>query len=209
MRTVPRQLNKTETAILGYLVKNMTREFSIKSISDGIRTAYPTVHRNMKGLEKKGIVRIKVINKTQTLCSIDRSRPDNASVIAAIEFQERDAFLSGKPWLKAIVDDVRGRAGNSYSFLLFGSLVRGEARPSSDVDMLFLVNTLDDQKRMLGAAEGAGRLTNREIHPVVMTYQAFFDALKEKQQNLPKEVLENHIIIYGAESFHMGLIMNA
>ncbi len=206
----PHQFNRTENAILGYLVRNMTKEFSIKAIADGIKKSYPVVHRNMKTLQKKGIVRVKAINKTQTLCSIDNSKAGNVSVIATAEFRIRDAFLADKPQLKAILDDVLSRVGgNSYSFLLFGSHARGEAKPSSDVDMLFLANAMDDQKGMLSAAEGAGRLTNREIHPVVMTYRAFFGALREKQQNLPKEVLEKHIIIYGAESFHMGLVMNA
>jgi len=203
------QFNKTETVILGYLVRNMTREFSIKSISDGIRTAYPTVHRNIKGLGKEGIVKIRVINKTQTLCSIDTSKVENVSIIANVEFQIRDAFLANKPQLKAILDDILAKiAENSFSFLLFGSYAKGDAKPSSDIDMLFLVNTNDDESRMLRAAEGAGKLTNKKIHPVVMIYPAFFSALKEKEQTLQKEVIENHIIVYGAEAFHRGLMLN-
>jgi len=204
------QFSKTETAILRYLVSNITKEFSIMAISDSIRTAYPTVHRNIKGLAEKGIVRIKVVNKTQSLCSIDITKPDNVGMIATIEFMERDIFLSDKPQIKAMLDDILSRiAGNSFSFLLFGSYARGETKPSSDIDLLFLVNTANDEKRTHIAVEGASRLTNRKIHPIVLTYPAFFSALKEKEQTLPKEILEKHIIIYGAEAFYRGLVMNA
>ena len=204
------QFNKTEVAILEFLISRLHNEYSIAAISKGTKRPYPIIRKNVLELERKHILRIKRINPTQTLCSLAIDNPDNLAAFAYMEFLKASDFFSRNREIKSIADDILKRIeGNSFTLIVFGSQVKGRAKQESDIDLLFLVSSIGDQGRMLSAAEGAGRLTNREIHPTVMTYSGFFSALDEKSQNLPKEIRENHIIAYGAEAFYRGLIANA
>jgi predicted nucleotidyltransferase len=199
--------NKTETAILEFLIRNLLKEYSITAIAKGTKKSYPIIRKNAINLEKKHIMKIKRINPTQTLCSLALENPDNVAAFSCMEFTQTSEFFSRNKGIKSIADDVLKRIeGVSFTMIIFGSCARGNAGPKSDIDMLFIVPVTEDQGSIISAVEGAGRLTNREIHPVVMAYSAFFGALREKGQNLSKEVVENHIIVYGAEAFHRGLI---
>ncbi len=203
------QLNKTETSILRFLVRNITEEFSIKVISEGIKKSYPSVRNNTLALEKKRAIRIKRLNKTHSLCNLDLTNPDNVGVFSSIDFLERDEFFAKNKDMKVILDDVMNKiSGNSFTLILFGSYVKGNYKPDSDIDIILLVSTMEDEKRMQSAVSAAEMLTNRKIHGIVLTYTDFYGLLKKSGANLAKEVLENHIIVYGAESFYRGLVTN-
>jgi len=204
------RLTKTSERILEFLLGNMTKEFSMNAISEAVGISYPLVRERILELSKVGIVNIKEINPTQSLCSLNTKNNDNVSIFSYVEFLRKDKFLSRKKELKTITDDILGRiTDNSFTMILFGSHARSGERPSSDIDILFLVSSISDESRVKNAVGTADRLTSRKIHAITMAYDDFFDALKKGSANLPKEVLENHIIVYGAEAFYRSLAMLA
>ena len=203
------QLNKTETSILRFLVRNITKEFSIKAMSEGIKKSYPSVRKNVLALEKKRVIEIRSLNQTHTLCNLNLTNPDNVGTFSTIDFLERDEFFAKNKEIKAILDDIMNKiSSNSFTLILFGSYAKGNYRSGSDLDMLFLVSSMGDEKRMLSAVSAAEMLTNRKIHGIVMTYADFYGLLKKSGANLAKEILNDHIIVYGAESFYRGLVTN-
>lgn len=201
-------LTVTDVRILEFLLENVTTEFSINKISEAIEISYPPVRERVLVLHKRGIINIREINPTQSLCSINAKNSDNVSVFSYVEFLRKEKFLSGKKELKTIADDILGRiAGNSFAMILFGSRVKGRETASSDIDILFLVSSANDESRIMNAVATAERLTNRKIHAITMLYNDFFESLKKGNATLPKEVLENHIIVYGAEAFYRSLVI--
>jgi len=201
-------LTSTDVRILEFLLENITKEFSINRISEAIEISYPPVRERMLELHKRGIINIKEINPTQSLCSVNAKNSDNVSIFSYVEFLRKEKFLSGKKELKTIADDVLGRiSGNSFTMILFGSHAKGKETASSDIDILFLVSSAGDESRIMNAVATAERLTNRKIHPITMMYDDFFESLKKGSATLPKEVMENHIIVYGAEAFYRSLVI--
>jgi DNA-binding Lrp family transcriptional regulator len=201
-------LTSTDVRILEFLLENVTKEFSINRISEAIRISYPPVRGRMLKLHKRGIINIKEINPTQSLCSVNAKSSDNIGVFSYVEFLRKEKFFSGKKELKTIADDILGRiAGNSFIMILFGSHAKGKEIASSDIDILFLVSSAGDESEIMNAVATAERLTNRKIHTITMTYDDFFESLKKGSATLPKEVLENHIIVYGAEAFYRSLVI--
>jgi DNA-binding Lrp family transcriptional regulator len=201
-------LTSTDVRILEFLLENVTKEFSINKISEAIGISYPPVRERMLELHKRGIINVREINPTQSLCSVNAKNSDNISVFSYVEFLRKEKFLSVKKELKTIADDILSRiTGNSFTMILFGSHVKGREAPSSDIDILFLVSSAGDESRITKAVATAERLTNRKIHTITMTYDDFFDSLKKGSATLPKEVLENHIIVYGAEAFYRSLVI--
>ena len=126
-----------------------------------------------------------------------------------MEFLRKEKFLSDRNELKAVADDILGRiSGNSFTMILFGSHAKGRDKPSSDIDIIFLLSSAGDEGRIMDAVATAGRLTNRKVHAITMTYDDFFASLKSGSAILPKEVMEKHIIFYGAEAFYRSLVIH-
>lgn len=202
------QLTKTDARIMGFLLDNIANEFSINKIAESIKISYPSVRERVLELSKRGIVIIREINPTQSLCSLNTKSSSNVSIFSYVEFLRKDKFLSRKKELKTITDDILNRiAGNSFTLILFGSHVRSREVPSSDIDILFLLSSISDESRAMNAAATAERLTNRKIHAITMLYNDFFESLKKGSASLSREVLESHIIVYGAEAFYRSLVI--
>ncbi|MFH1977966.1 MAG: nucleotidyltransferase domain-containing protein [Candidatus Aenigmatarchaeota archaeon] len=202
------QLTKTDVRILKFFIKNIAKEFSINNISDKIEITYPTVWERILELKKRDIVKIKEINPTQKLCSLNTRNNNNVSIFSYIEFLRKDDFFTRKKELKTITDDILNRInGNSFTLILFGSHVKSKETASSDIDILLLIPSMKDENRVMNSIATAERLTNRKMHTVSMTYNDFFDSLKKESATLSKEVLENHIIVYGAEAFYRAMMM--
>lgn len=201
-------LTKTDVRILKFLIKHITNEFSINMISDKIEVAYPSVRERVLELKKKGIVNIKEINPRQNLCSLNLKNNNNVSVFSYIEFLKREEFFLRKKELKNITDDILGRIkGNSFTLILFGSYAKNRDMDSSDIDILALLPAAKDETHIMNSIATTERLTTKKVHAISMTYDDFFGSLKNPS-GLSREVLENHIIIYGAEAFYRGLTMH-
>lgn len=201
------QLTKTDMAILGFLIKNVVREYSIRMISESIDKAYPGVRENVLKLSKENVINVSKINPKQNLCSLNLKNIDNIPVFSYVEAMRRSDYFSIKKGMKTIVDDILNKIeGNSFTLMIFGSHVKKKEKPQSDIDILLLIPSTEDEKRVMSAVSSAERLTNRKLHSIVMTYNGFLDSLGD-ESSLPREVLENHIIAYGSEAFYRSLIL--
>jgi predicted nucleotidyltransferase len=205
--TVSFQLSNTDTLVLKFLIKNITKEFSIKMISEGVGKSYPTVWESVVKLKGDGIINVREINATQSLCSLDLKSDGNISIFSFVEYIAKREFFSKKTELKSITDDMLKRvSGNSFTLLLFGSQIKGSESEDSDIDVLVLVPTISERRRFESAVNGAQMLTNRKIDATFMAYDDFFKSLKTGDSNLSKEVFGGHVIVYGAEAFYRSLV---
>jgi predicted nucleotidyltransferase len=198
------QLNRTDVRILEFLLGNLEKDSSMNGIAEGIKVSYPAVRERTILLREKGVTSIREVNPTQSLCRASVDNAGNASVFSYVEFLRKERFMAGKKELKATVEDILGGiAESSFTMILFGSHAKGKERPSSDIDILFLTDGNED--RIMDAVATAGRLTKRKIHAITMTYDDFFRPNKKGAAGLQREVLESHVIVYGAEAFYRML----
>jgi hypothetical protein len=58
------------------------------------------------------------------------------------------------------------------------------------------------EKEVSTAIASIERISPIGIHETILTYDDFIEMLKERERNVAKEVLENHVIFYGAEAFY-------
>lgn len=201
------QLTKTDVSILRFLIKNITKEYSIKMISENIKKAYPGVRENVLKMREESIIIVREINPTQNLCSLNLEDTDNINVFSYVESLEKDDYFSKNQDLKIIISDILDRIeGNSFTMMLFGSHVKRKEKINSDIDMLFLIPSIEDEGRIMNAVNSAERLTNKKIHAVVIAYDDFLNSISD-EASLPREILENHIITYGAEAFYRSLML--
>ena len=110
------------------------------------------------------------------------------------ERKESDYFLKKEPQFKVLKDELPNK---DYSLILFGSRAEGKGREKSDID-LCIINK--DGKKNVNFSKFE-LLFKVEANPVYLSNKEFKQMLKEEEQNLAKEIIKKHIILYGEEYF--------
>jgi predicted nucleotidyltransferase len=85
--------------------------------------------------------------------------------------------------------------------ILFGSHVKGITSERSDLDILFVIPNRLLEKEVLSVVGSVERISPIGIHEITLTSDEFIELLKHKTSNIAWEVVDNHIIPYGAQVF--------
>jgi len=192
-------LTKTEVAILKFLTGKLTAYSTIREIAKNINQDYRITYYSVQNLAKKGIVE-KVRKANITLCKI--SLMADAQILSYIEYLRAVEFLHRFREIKLIKDELLSKISiHSFTAILFGSYVKGTYKKQSDLDLLFLIPDKKFEKEISIAVASVERISPMGIHETVLTYENFAELLKEKE-NISREILEGHIILYGGEAFY-------
>ena len=173
------------------LGKNINNEIPIRQLSKESKVPYTTAHRlvknnrNLFNITQKGNIK---------LCSLNLKDSITKNYLILAERKESDYFLKKEPQFKVLKDELPNK---DYSLILFGSRAEGKGREKSDID-LCIINK--DGKKNVNFSKFE-LLFNVEANPVYLSNKEFKQMLKEEEQNLAKEIIKKHIILYGEEYF--------
>ena len=88
------------------------------------------------------------------------------------------------------------------SIVLFGSLAKGTDSKKSDIDLFILVPSKKKYDEIIDMeCVALSRSFGAEINPMVSEPTNLLTMLKDKEHNVAKEILNNKIILFGAEKF--------
>ena len=173
------------------LGKNINNEIPIRQLSKESKVPYTTAHRlvknnrNLFNITQKGNIK---------LCSLNLKDSITKNYLILAERKESDYFLKKEPQFKVLKDELPNK---DYSLILFGSRAEGKGREKSDID-LCIINK--DGKKNVNFSKFE-LLFKVEANPVYLSNKEFKQMLKEEEQNLAKEIIKKHIILYGEEHF--------
>mgnify|MGYP001581947394 CR=1 FL=1 len=173
------------------LGKNINNEIPIRQLSKESKVPYTTAHRLVKNnralfnITQKGNIKLVSLNFKDSITK-------NYLILA--ERNESDSFLKKEPQFKVLKGEL---PKEDYSLILFGSRAEGKGREKSDID-LCIINK--DGKKNVNFSKFE-LLFKVEINPIYLSYKEFKQMLKEEEQNLAKEIIKKHIILYGEEYF--------
>ena len=87
-----------------------------------------------------------------------------------------------------------------YSIFLYGSIVKGNLRPESDIDILIILNKHDKitEEKIFNIAAELSSKSNKTISSVIMDIK---EINKEKNGQFIKSVKANMELIYGKKPF--------
>ena len=193
------QLEKTDFEVLGFLIENLNKEFSIKEISEKLKKPYVKIHSSINRLFDKKIVKEEVKGKSH-YCSIDYK--NNIDVVCFINSQKVKEFILKNKKVRLIIDDVISSIKiPDYTLLIFGSYAKGSADKHSDLDIAVITSSEDNEEvgRVINSKK---RSSSLDIHSLEFTYKEFIEMLKSKEMNVGKEIVKNHIILKGCEQFY-------
>ncbi len=183
--------------ILRFLIENKEKTFSMYELAKVLKIDYKLLYINIKKLKVEKSIDVENL-KSQKRCSFKNSFNEDVFIV---ESERRNDILKKKEF-KAIYEKLNG-VNKQFIILLFGSHVKGTASKNSDIDLL-LISNLEDTK----VIEEKLEVLPLKIHLTPITYKAFMDMLKTKEQTVVSEALKKNILLFGIEDYYR-LIQNA
>ncbi len=156
----------------------------------------PRTLRVLRKLVKQGILEVRTEANVKYY-SLKRTSLVYVT-LGIVEYGCTLLFLAKNKTLARTLDMFKEKYVDYSVMLIFGSIVKGYATKTSDIDMLLLKENVSqsDIKKVEDVIDLVNGRTGLKISPYFMTVDEF-----KKKNELAKQVIEHHILIEGAELF--------
>jgi len=207
---MPESLTPKVISILRAMYSNFEKWYYTRELAKLAKVSSWSVSRQFSRLVKEGMVeqrsegrekfyRLNLLNaKTRKICEL-------------FETEKRESFFKENRRLAWILEDFTKKASDFVpeiqSVVLFGSTARGQATPGSDIDVLVIVPTYDEQrfKQLMNSIDGLASEVSgrhpRKLATVVMMAKDFEQGLKDKKRFVI-DVLKDGIVLLGEERYY-------
>lgn len=182
--------------IINYLGKNLGKRFTMHELSKLVSIPYASFYRTVQRMND--ILDVEVVGKAKTVRLKTRNPVVKAHLIVSSD-EEKKEFLLKQPVIKKIVNEIE----TQDIVILFGSYAKGKETEKSDVDLL-VVNKNGKKSISFSKYEV---LFRKKINPLFITAKEFKKMLQDKEENVGKQALKDHIILNNPEWF-WGLVLN-
>ena len=196
-------MNNIKLKIVALFSKDFGKELTIHQIKNELKRSYHLIYDNATELIEQNILN-KKIRGHSTICSLNLKNEKTKALLILNSIDEKEQFLNKKA-IKSLFEKLVNNTANKIellSIVLFGSYAKGVETESSDIDLLIISDKKDKNnlvQREIGALE---TMYDYKINQIVVTTKMFKDMITSKAElNVGKETLNNHIILYGAETF--------
>lgn len=154
-----------------------------------LRILRKLVAQNILEVHMEAHVKYYSLKKSSSVCT----------VLAMIEYNRSSIFFHKNKTIKRALDLFQEKQDDSFVMLLFGSRVKGYSIQHSDVDLLFIKERVSKQDIKKGeqVSDFIHGRTGLQVSPYYMSVEEF-----TKKNALAKEVIDQHIILHGAEFFY-------
>lgn len=182
--------------IINYLGKNIGGHFTMHELSKLVSIPYASFYRTVQ--QMKDVINIEPIGRSKTI-SLKINNPVLKAYLNISSDEERIEFLQRQPVIKKITNEL----DTKFIVVLFGSYAKGKETETSDIDIL-VINK--DGKKSLSFSKYE-LLFKKKINPIFITRKEFKGMLKDKEENVGKQALKEHIILNNPEGF-WGCVLN-
>lgn len=189
-------LTKNQFKIMEVFVSNITTVFSIREIARILNMNNSLAHRSIKPLIEKNI-----LNKNDK-GFLHLNYKENHEIISFVEYIRRNIFLEKNKTINLLKKDiVKNLPYEYFVFLIFGSTVTN-SKPR-DLDLLLIIEKTNEIEQAEKYLYNIIQNYNLNSEILVVSFESVFEMLKSRDdKNVMNEVLNKHIILYGAELFY-------
>ena len=186
--------DSAEEKIMGLFLDLKKHYFSEISKKTGL--SRPRTLRALRKLAAAGILEVSAEANVKFYSFT--KKPLTYVAAAMIEYSKSLDFLDKNKTLKRSLEMFRAEYMDYLIMIIFGSYAKGHATKTSDIDLLLIKDgfTKEDVKKveeLFGIINGR---TGLKISPYLMSMVEF-----DQKKAFVKEIIENHIILEGAEVF--------
>ncbi|MFH1916722.1 MAG: hypothetical protein ABIJ21_05635, partial [Nanoarchaeota archaeon] len=193
-RTIQEQVYKCY--LFSAPINNITKRFSIREIARKLKMNVSLAHRNMLPLiEEKYLLKD---DKGYLFLNFRK----NHEVLSYCEYLRRNEFLQRHKVIALLNDDTQKKLPyGCFVLLVFGSTVNS-SKPR-DLDLLLIIEKTDEIEQAERYFYNIYNNFTLKVHPVIVSFESVDEMLESREQmNVLNEVLNKHIVLYGAELFY-------
>ena len=176
--------------IVNFLGKNIGKSFTMHGLSNLTNIPYASLYRAVQQI--KDILDIEIVGNAKTVRLRTNKRVVKAYLIISSD-EEQKEFLEKHLILRKITNEL----DTNDVIVLFGSYAKSKEVERSDIDIL-VVNKKGDKSLSFYKYE---LLFEKKINPIFVTSKEFKGMLKDKEENVGKQALKNHIILNNPDGF--------
>ena len=185
-----------ELKIINYLGKHFGESYTMHYLSKLLNIPYASFYRSIE--QMKDFLITKQVGKAKTITlNLNNSVIKSHLVISSDE--ERKEFLKKQPIVRKISEELETKD----IVLIFGSYAKGKENEKSDIDV-FIINKNGKKDITFTKYE---LLFRQKINPITVSIKEFKEMLKNREENVGKEVLKNHVLLKNPEHF-WELVLN-
>jgi len=172
--------------ILKFFSEDYNREIYGRELINKVKISQKNIALTLKELENKGILKSKKKGNLK-FYSLNLKNPQLKSYLITSEIYNKESFLINHKKLAHIFNSDDRVVG------VFGSYSKNKQKKYSDVDIFIVGKKGEDYLKK-------GKIYDLNISVKFFTKNEFKKLLKEKN-NLIKEIIENHVLIFNVEGF--------
>jgi hypothetical protein len=189
-------INKSTAKVLQFFVGHITESFSLREVARRLKMHVSLTHRAIQPLIEHKII---IQDKHKNL--ILNYKAHHETLIFA-EYLKRNTFFEKYKDIKLFRDDVINKIKeDNFVLLVFGSAV--ESSKPRDIDIMLIVdstNKIEFHEKFFHNVASNYTLPFEER---VISFESVYEMLsKRDEKNVINEILNKHIILYGAELFY-------
>ncbi len=195
-------MNK-ESRLLLFSLSNYDDLLNVREISRQTGVSRSTASRILNGLYSKGVLAKKEVGN-QVFYSLNTKNLltlNMCGLALGLKFSELKTDTPPATQITAFVGScAKSLEEELLSIVLFGSAARGGVRKESDIDLLVVLRSLKDSKKVDKIAHSINASYTNKISPTAITMKSFAAELKAENL-LYLKIVKEGIPIYGAEAY--------
>jgi predicted nucleotidyltransferase len=130
--------------------------------------------------------------------SLNLKNPLSIKLLSYLEAQEILDF----PQLGVIGAIIERAPIENYALLIFGSYAEGKQKKVSDLDICFLIESKETEKKIKPYLNEIKLDYAVKIEEQFITFKEFSDMLLRKEENLGKQIFRKHRIFYHPDTYY-------
>ncbi len=189
-------INKSTAKILQLFIGHITETFTLREAARRLKMHVSLAHRAIQPL-----IDAKLVEKDKHK-NLSLNYKIHHETIAFAEYLRRDSFLDKFKDVKFFADEVIKKIEqDSFILLVFGSSI--ESSKPRDIDILLIVNSTDKIAFHEKFLHNIVSNYDSPFEERVIGFESVYEMLaKRDENNVMNEILNKHIILYGAELFY-------
>lgn len=184
--------NKVAVSLLRTMIKYQGKVFTIRGLANTANVSANETALTIHDFEKLGIVRVQPVGRAHQL-SLNKKNYILSKIIEPIFDSEKRTLEELLQILKKHLDKKKV----VISAALFGSVVKGEEKKDSDIDLLIISNDFEAASEVVSTAVvEVIEMFQSELAPIIFTERKF---TSKKNSDLAHSIIENYIMVCGKD----------
>ena len=179
--------------VLKHFVENKDKTFTIKKVSELLKTNYRIAHEEITKLEKDGLI---LITKQGNAKVCQFNYRYSSKVVELEEIRKQELFKNQD--LHLIYKRLSEVKNPFYCLVLFGSYSSKTNKKGSDIDLCLIA----EDEIVKREVKSILKITPINVDLQEFSSQEFLQMLKSKENNVGNEIVKNNVILYGLEQFY-------